>query len=74
MLKDIIAHQGIPVRYATLIKAKSPILADVCTYISNIRTFPQRFTNGFEVLQLILDRAKACFYSPKANYQNPIRR
>jgi hypothetical protein len=73
VLEKIILHNRLHFSYFPLIADQSPVLADICTYITTLSGNAERYDMGIDLLDHILETAKNCFRSPKPNYQNPIR-
>jgi hypothetical protein len=73
MLESIVQNRKIQARYLLLLTEQSPVLHDLCSFITTLCEDPQKYKTGIDLLQFILERSKRCFQSPKPNYQSPLR-
>jgi hypothetical protein len=72
-LSQIVAENHISFELFPLIAEQSPILADICSYITQQSGNTRRYNLGIKLLKHMLTKSKGCFSNPRANYQNPIR-
>ncbi len=73
LLEQIITDNHIPFEFFPQIAEQSPVLADLCSYITQLSVNVRKYELGIQLLKHILAKSKACFFSPRPNYQNPIR-
>ena len=72
ILEQIISTRHVPFEHFPLLTDQAPIIADLCTYITTLSSYPDRYDLGIRLLQHILQKSKGCYSSPKPQYQNPL--
>ena len=72
-LEGMVAQNHIPFEYFPILSERSPVLADLCSYITKLSGNAKKYDTGILLLGHILTKSKGCYTTPRPNYQNPIR-
>ena len=73
ILDQIIANHHVSFDVFPLLADHAPILADLCTYTTTLARSPAKYDLAISLFAHILEKARGCYTSPKAHYENPIR-